>query len=148
MGYFCNMTVKDHAGSKGQIILKKDEDVLWFASVRDTVAFTRMPGEPREIAAIYVSDMSNVEDWSAPNLETWVEASKAFFVIGSTKKGGMGAPEPVPFASQDIAKSFAQEFGGKVVALSDIPDNMVLGTSDMEIETSELSSNLSEEVQK
>ena len=99
-----------------------------------------MPDEPRKIAVIYVSDMSNVSDWSAPNLESWIEASKAYFVIGSSKKGGMGAPEPVPFGSQDIANSFAQEFGGNVVTLSEIPDNMVLGTSDIENQLSDLPS--------
>ncbi len=141
-GYYCNMTVMDHAGSKGHIILDKDAEVFWFSSVRDTIAFTRMPGEPRNIAVIYVSDMSGVKDWAAPNLDSWIEASKAFFVIGSLKKGGMGAPEPIPFGTLNAANAFAGEFGGNVVKITDIPDSIILGTSDMEIRTGEMANEM------
>ncbi len=138
MGYYCSMTVMDHVGSKGHVILDKDHEVFWFSSVRDTIAFTRMPGEPRNIAVIYVSDMSNVEDWAMPDMGKWIDAASAHFVIGSSMRGGMGAPEPVPFADLSSAESFVQEFGGKVVNLQDIPDMMILGTDDMEAQTSEM----------
>jgi copper chaperone NosL len=143
-GYYCNMTVMDHAGSKGHVILNKDEEVFWFSSVRDTIAFTRLPGEPRDIAVIYVSDMSDVDDWSTPNLDVWIEAEKAFFVIGSSMMGGMGAPEPVPFSKQTAAESFVAEFGGMIVDLGSIPDHVVLGTSDMEIQLGEANNHSSE----
>ena len=51
------MNVLEHPGPKGQIITKGRIDPFWFTSVRDTVAFTLMPDQPRDIRAIYVSDM-------------------------------------------------------------------------------------------
>ncbi len=134
IGYYCSMTVMGHDGPKGQIHLDSDKEVKWFTSVRDTLAFTRIPGEPRDISVIYVSDMTGIKDWSAPGLAAWIEADKAYFVIGSSKKGGMGAPELVPFSASEAATSFAGEFGGKVVELADVPDNILVGTSDMEMQ--------------
>ena len=63
-GYYCLMTVVYHNGPKGQIILS-DKKTLWFTSIRDTISFTLSPEEPKNIAAIYVNDMSDA-DWDKP----------------------------------------------------------------------------------
>ena len=57
IGYYCNMIVEDHSGPKGQIFLSDKSDPIWFSSVRDAIAFTLLPEEPKNIAAIYVNDM-------------------------------------------------------------------------------------------
>ena len=44
MGVFCGMSLLEHPGPKGQIITASRIDPFWFTSVRDTVAFTLMPG--------------------------------------------------------------------------------------------------------
>jgi copper chaperone NosL len=127
IGYYCNMTVMDHHGPKGQIRLKSRNKPIWFSSVRDTVAFTLLPEEPKDILAIYVTDMSKAESWENPEAGNWIDAKTALFVTGSSRKGGMGATEPVPFASEEAAEKFAKHHGGKIVAFSDIPHGSVLG---------------------
>src|SRR3546814_11124339 len=60
VGYYCGMTVTEHPGPKGQVFLKGTAEPLWFSSVRDTLAFTMLPGEPRTVAALYVQDRKSV----------------------------------------------------------------------------------------
>jgi len=98
IGYYCNMTVADHPGPKGQAFVAGKDAPLWFSSVRDTLAFTRLPGEPKNIAALYVNDM-----------------------------GRMGAPEVVPFAEREAAGAFAARHGGTVLDFSSVPDDAVIG---------------------
>jgi len=129
-GYFCNMTMVEHHGPKGQIWLKRNTGPLWFSSVRDTVAFTLLPEEPRDIQAIYVTDMSGAGSWDNPLVNKWIDAHTAYFVIGSSKKGGMGTAEPVPFGSRSAAGDFSERFGGDVVTFDMIPENRILGSDD------------------
>lgn len=127
IGYYCNMTVVDHQGPKGQIQLKNRRDPIWFSSARDTIAFTLLPEEPRDIAAIYVTDMAEARSWENPDKRTWIDAKTAVYVLGSSKRGGMGAPEPVPFSTREAAESFSRQHGGRVVAFADIPKDSILG---------------------
>lgn len=127
-GYYCLMTVVYHKGPKGQIILS-DGKVNWFTSVRDTIAFTLLPEEPKNIAAIYVNDMSQA-NWDNPGEDNWIDARSAWYVIGSQRVGGMGAAEAVPFASQPSAQAFTEKHGGKMVAFKDIPPDYILESVD------------------
>lgn len=127
-GYYCLMTVVYHDGPKGQIILS-DGKVNWFTSVRDTIAFTLLPEEPKNIAAIYVNDMSQA-NWDNPGEDNWIDARSAWYVIGSKRVGGMGAAEAVPFSSLDAAQAFTQKHGGEVVAFKAIPADYILESSD------------------
>ena len=127
MGHYCGMNVLEHPGPKGQIILASRIDPVWFYSARDTIAFTMLPEEPKDIQAIYVSDMAKTPDWDKPGAANWVDAKKAWFVIGSKVRGGMGAEEAVPFSDHDAAARFSRENGGRVVAFSAIPKDYVLG---------------------
>lgn len=121
-GYYCLMTVVNHAGPKGQIILDSSK-VLWFTSVRDTIAFTRSPEEPKNISVIYVNDMANVE-WNNPGLNNWINAKKAWYVIGSNKKGGMGEQEIIPFSTKAEAKHFVDKNSGAIHNWDSIPENI------------------------
>ena len=127
-GYYCLMTVVYHKGPKGQVILT-DGKVHWFTSVRDTISFTLLPEEPKNIAAIYVNDMSNAE-WDNPGEDNWIQAKDAWYVLGSNRSGGMGAPEAVPFSSKEHANKFLNEHGGKVYAFSSIPESYVLDSKE------------------
>lgn len=129
IGYYCNMTVIEHAGPKGQVFLTDRERPLWFSSARDTVAFTMLPEEPRNISAIYVTDMG-LGDWNRYVPGAWVQAGKAWYVVGSGKVGGMGAPEPVPFADRIKAEEFRHRHGGRVLAFNQIPAEEILGFDD------------------
>jgi copper chaperone NosL len=127
IAHFCNMPVLDHPGPKGEIFLKGKTEPVWFASVRDTVAFTMLPEEPKEIAAIYVTVMGRAEGWLKPEPGGWVEAHAAWYVLGSEYDGGMGGREAVPFAKQEAAARFVARFGGRLARLADVPEEYVLG---------------------
>lgn len=123
-GYYCLMTVVYHDGPKGQIILS-DKKVLWFTSVRDTIAFTLSPEEPKNIAAIYVNDMAEA-DWKKPGLDNWIDAHTAWYVLGSNKAGGMGAPETVPFSTKAKAVFFVAKHGGTIHKFDAIPKEYIV----------------------
>jgi len=127
MGVFCGMNLLEHPGPKGQILTASRIDPFWFTSVRDTVAFTLMPEQPRDIRAIYVSDMARAPSWEDPGATNWIDARKAFFVIESRKQGGMGAAEAVPFGNRAAADEFVAGNGGRVVTFAEIPGAYVLG---------------------
>lgn len=127
-GYYCLMTVVYHKGPKGQIIMT-DGKVNWFTSVRDTIAFTLLPEEPKNIAAIYVNDMSQA-NWDNPGEDNWIDARSAWYVIDSKRVGGMGAPEAIPFTSQNSAQAFVKKHGGKVIAFKNIPADYILESAD------------------
>ena len=126
-GYYCLMTVVHHSGPKGQVILS-DQRILWFTSVRDTIAFTLSPEEPKNIAAIYVNDMTDA-DWDNPGADNWIEAKKAWYVIDSKLSGGMGAPEAIPFATKEKAELFTEQQGGVVYAFESIPKEYIIDSS-------------------
>jgi copper chaperone NosL len=126
-GYYCGMLLVDHAGPKGQIHLASRDTPLWFSSVRDTIAFLRLPEESRDIVAVYVNDMGKARNWDQPEAGAWVDAHAAWFVVDSAMRGGMGANEAVPFAARTDADAFRDRHGGQVVRLDAIPDDYVLG---------------------
>lgn len=125
VGYYCGMIVADHAGPKGQIFIEGKSEPLWFSSVRDAIAFTMLPEEPKRIAAIYVNDMGRAS-WNAPEPGTWIEARSAWYAIETGRAGGMGVPEAVPFADRPAAEAFAAAHGGRAAAFDDIPQAFVL----------------------
>ena len=131
-GHYCGMLLVDHEGPKGQIHLAGSNEPLWFSSVRDTIAFTRLPEESKDIAAIYVNDMGAAQDWAQPEPGTWTEARDAWFVIKSSRRGGMGAPEAVPFSDEAAAEAFRSAHGGKLVRFDDIPEDYVLGPVELD----------------
>lgn len=130
-GHYCGMLLADHTGPKGQIHVTSGPP-YWFSSVRDTIAFTRLPEEPRDIVAIYVNDMGRASNWDQPEPGTWIDARQAHFVIESDQVGGMGAPEAVPFSDPAAAEAFRAKHGGRVVKLDEIPDEYVLGPVQLE----------------
>jgi len=129
IGHYCGMNVLEHTGPKGQIILASSKEPVWFSSARDAISFTMLPEEPKDIQAIYVSDMAKAPSWDKPGTGNWVDARRAFFVIGSRMKGGMGADEAVPFSAKEAAEQFASENGGRVMAFADVPKDYVLGAT-------------------
>lgn len=125
-GHYCGMNVEEHTGPKGQIILASQDPPVWFSSARDALAFTMLAEEPKDVRAIYVSDMAKAPSWEEPGADNWVEARRALFVIGSRRTGGMGTPEAVPFSNRDAALRFAEQHGGSVVGFEQIPRSYVL----------------------
>ncbi|WP_417423120.1 nitrous oxide reductase accessory protein NosL [Hoeflea sp.] len=132
VGHYCNMTVLEHTGPKAQIFLANNPHPIWFSQVRDGIAYIRSPEELSEAVVVYVNDMAKAKNWDFPEEDTWIDASQAWFVIGSRKTGGMGTPEVIPFGTEVAANVFADENGGTVVQLAEIPDAYVLGSTGLD----------------
>ncbi len=128
LGHFCQMVVLDHPGPKAQIHLAGQPAPLFFSQVRDGIAYYKSAERDFEITAFYVSDMGRAKNWDEPGIGNWFDAESAHFVVGSNARGGMGAPELVPFSSETAAKGFADEKGGQLLMLADIPESAVLGS--------------------
>ena len=126
-GHYCQMNVLAHSGPKAQVHLSGNPFPLFFTQVRDAFAFDRMPEEEAEVVAIYVNDMgADDATWEEPGVDNWIAAADAYYVEGSERRGGMGAPEFVPFSDPKLAKRFAERHGGTVLAYGDISDESVL----------------------
>lgn len=134
LSYFCQMNIAEHGGPKGQIHLLGHEAPLFFAQVRDLLAYLKSPERDAEITAVYVSDMGAAPSWETPGISNWTAAESATFVVGAGVAGGMGAPEIVPFADHEAAKAFIQTYGGSALPFSQIPDASVLGPVDLDMQ--------------
>ncbi|MBP7002062.1 nitrous oxide reductase accessory protein NosL [Amaricoccus sp.] len=128
IGRYCGMMLTEHEGPKGQVLLQGSDEPLWFSSARDAVAFTLLPEEPKDIAAIYVSDMGAAPSWADPGADNWTDARAASYVLHSDAEGAMGGAEAVPFADRAKAEAFAAGHGGEVVAFDAIPPDYILGS--------------------
>lgn len=125
-GHYCQMVILEHQGPKAQAHLEGMPAPLWFSQVRDGVAYLKSPEQTAQVLVLYVNDMGRAIHWTQPGEENWIKASDAYFVVGSDAIGGMGAPEVVPFGGQLRAEKFANEHGGKIMRLNDIPIEAVL----------------------
>ncbi|MCF6326768.1 MAG: nitrous oxide reductase accessory protein NosL [Devosiaceae bacterium] len=132
IGFYDQMIVVGHAGPKAQIHLAGSTSPLWFSSVRDGLAYLKSPEQSAQILAIYVNDIGVAQNWLNMRIGNWIEAETAFFVVGSNAKGGMGAPEFVPFSSEDKAREFSIKRGGKILQFSEITADMVLAPVEQE----------------
>lgn len=121
-GYFCQMDLSGHPGPKAQIHLASfPGKPLFFSQVRDAVAYLRLPEQVDVVTATYVSDMGAAPSWDDPGALNWIAADQAVYVVGSSAKGGMDAPELVPFGDPAKAQAFAAAQGGTVMTLAQIP---------------------------
>lgn len=138
-GHYCQMGLLVHEGPKGQAHLEGLPAPLFFAQVRDLLAYLRMPEQSHAVAVAYVQDMTGAS-WAAPG--EWIRADRAVYVLGAGLRGGMGAAELVPFAHREDAARFAATHGGEVrafaaIAAADVlapeapPSTIVAGESDM-----------------
>ncbi|MFQ5622959.1 MAG: nitrous oxide reductase accessory protein NosL [Paracoccaceae bacterium] len=128
--FFCQMNVAEMPGPKAQAHLEGYPDPLFFAQVRDGVAYLKSPAKTAEMTAFYVSDMAKAPSWKDPGAENWILAADAYFVVGADVRGGMGAPELAPFGTAAAARAFADAHGGAVMTLDEIPADAVLGAFD------------------
>ncbi|WP_170550519.1 nitrous oxide reductase accessory protein NosL [Ruegeria atlantica] len=133
LSFFCQMNIAEHGGPKGQIHLEGYPTPLFFAQVRDMVAYLKSPERDAPIAAAYVSDMGAAPNWQQPGVSNWIAAEGATFVVGANVAGGMGAREVVPFADPAAAETFIGQYGGNLLPLSGIPDTEVLGPVDLDL---------------
>lgn len=127
VGHYCTMNLSEHNGPKAQIFLNGAPDKpVWFSTINQMFGYTKLPEEPKGIAAIYVTDMGQVADWNQPNADNaWTDAYQAYYVIDSRFIGGMGAEDALPFADRAQAQAFAEKNGGRVVAFNEMPEEYI-----------------------
>jgi len=131
LSHFCQMNVAEHGGPKGQIHLEGYPYPIFFAQVRDLVAYLKSPERDARIPAIYASDMGVAPSWETPGIDNWIAADTAHFVVDAGVAGGMGAPEIVPFSSIEAAQDFIARYGGRTTPLQSIPDEAAIGAVDL-----------------
>lgn len=134
LGHFCMMQLDQHPGPKAQIHLSGLPDPIFFAQVRDALAYVKGPERDADILAFYVSDMGVAASWALPGIDNWSDAATAHFVVGADVTGGMGAPEIAPFSDAVAARAFATRKGGQVMRLEDIPAEAVLAPVEVTLE--------------
>lgn len=125
VAHYCMMNIAEHPGPKAQVFLDGLPDPIFFAQVRDALSYLASAEQDGYVAAFYVSDMSRA-NWDAPGAGNWILAETAVYVVGSSRMGGMGVPELVPFSDQGAAQSFADTHGGTVHQKTDVPDHAYL----------------------
>lgn len=129
-GHYCQMLLLEHPGPKGQVHLEGEAEPLFFSQVRDAIAYRLMPEQSHSIRVIYVTDMGAAPSWEDPGPGIWIAADSALYVVGSSRIGGMGAPELVPFSDATAAAAFAASHGGQVQRLDEIAEADILGPAD------------------
>ncbi|MFO7594180.1 MAG: nitrous oxide reductase accessory protein NosL [Pseudomonadota bacterium] len=116
--HVCGMIITRFPGPKGEAFVKHQDEPKMFCSTRDLFVWLLQPETEAVVEAIYVHDMEKPA-WETPGAEHLIPAESAWFVIGSSRQGAMGATL-VSFAKRDAAETFAGEYGGKVLAFNDI----------------------------
>ncbi|HHG89339.1 MAG TPA: copper resistance protein CopZ [Devosia sp.] len=126
IGHSDQMIVMNHVGPRAQVHIAGRDEPLWFSSVRDGLVYLRSPEQTAKILAVYVNDIGVAQSWDEMGVGNWIDAETAFYVVGSDAKGGMGAPEFVPFSDEEKAQDFSSERGGEILGLGEITAEMVL----------------------
>ncbi len=114
--HLCGMLIKNFAGPKGELYQKHDTQIKKFCSTRDLFSYYLQPENIKQTEMLYVHNMA-VTPWSHPSDEVFIDARDAWYVIGSTAKGAMGATL-ASFKTKEQAKAFAEMQGGKVIDFS------------------------------
>jgi len=119
--HLCGMLITRFDGPKGEVFRKELGDkVFKFCSTLDMFSYYLDPENKRNVAQMYVHDMSKMP-WGSDSIDDkyFIDAKIAWYVSGSEKTGAMGKTL-ASFSAQKDAEAFAKAFGGKVVRLADI----------------------------
>lgn len=115
------MILADFPGPKGQIHYTSSKPD-YFCDTMELFSIYLQPEQRKRITGIFTQDMGKT-DWEKPQ-DNWIDAKKAWFVLGSSKAGSMG-PTLASFAEQKAAEDFAGQYGGKVLRFEEVTLEMV-----------------------
>lgn len=107
----CDMWIVKYPGPKGQIVMKNGH-VYKFCASKCMLCTLQRLGENDDIAGIYVHDVSRT-DWEKPSDEAYIDAKKAWFVGGSSRKATMGKSF-APLPTLELAQKFQAQYGGEI----------------------------------
>lgn len=115
------MLLRDYPGPKGQIRFA-DGRTEFYCDTIELLAVTLAGEQVRKVGGVFVQDMAQ-STWEAPTGH-WIDAHHAFYVQGSSRTGSMG-PTLASFADRASAEGFARQYGGQVLAFTEITLDMV-----------------------
>jgi copper chaperone NosL len=116
------MLLNDYPGPKGQLFYADASAPEFFCDTIELLHVLRAPEQVRAIKAVYVQDMAQA-NWDAPSGH-WIDARQALYVLGSKKRGSMGATL-ASFAQEADARRFIEQEGGQLLRFSEIKADMV-----------------------
>jgi len=116
--HLCGMLISNFPGPKGESVRKSSEQVNKFCSTRDMFAYYLQPENTRNVTQLFVHDMSKMP-WEELNDGHFIDAKKAWYVTGSSKRGAMGQTL-ASFSLEEHALAFSKEFGGEVYRFEEI----------------------------
>ena len=115
------MLLADYPGPKAQIHYAGQPTPEFFCDTVEMFALLLKPEQARQVTAAFVQDLDQTT-WDTPK-GAWIDAKKAFYVVGTRKRGAMGPTLP-SFGSRAGAEKFAAAEGGKVLAYAEITPDM------------------------
>jgi copper chaperone NosL len=115
------MSLTDYPGPKAQIVFN-DGRTEYLCSLAELFEVLSGRDGQRGAGASFVQDMGQA-DWNRPRGH-WIEARKAFYVLGSRAQGAMG-PAIGAFSRREEAQAFAAREGGRVLAYGAITSAML-----------------------
>jgi len=125
--HLCGMLITRFDGPKGEVFRKEQDDkVFKFCSTQDMFSYYLDPENTRNVAQMYVHDMSKMP-WGSESIDDkyFIDAKTAWYVVGSRKMGAMGKTL-ASFSQKADAEVFAKEFGGQVNSFEDINLNSLM----------------------
>jgi copper chaperone NosL len=125
--HLCGMIITNFPGPKGQLYERGQSQNRRFCSTRDMFAYLLDPEHQHNIQRAFVHDMA-VTPWDHPDEDTYIDAREAWYVVGSSRKGGMG-PTLASFAEEAHASAFALKYGGQLYRFEQISLEMLSAMS-------------------
>ncbi|EXF45400.1 lipoprotein involved in nitrous oxide reduction [Pseudomonas sp. BAY1663] len=119
--HVCGMIISDFPGPKGQAVEKGG--VKKFCSTAEMLGWWLQPENRRLDAKLYVHDMGR-SVWEHPNDEHLIDATSAYYVVGTSLKSAMGATL-ASFAEEKDAKALASLHGGRVLRFAEIDQTLL-----------------------
>lgn len=115
------MLLADYPGPKAQIHFANQNEPEFFCDTIEMFSVLLNPEQVRKVNGVYVQDMG-ATDWTSPK-GAWIDARKAFYVMGGSRKGSMGATY-ASFAQKVDAYKFVQRYGGHIMQFDDFKPEM------------------------
>lgn len=116
------MLLAEYPGPKGQMLVAGQTQPEWYCDTLELLNALLRPEQVRTVRGAWVQDMARA-DWERP-CGHWIDARQAHYVLGSRRKGSMGATA-ASFADASVAETFRAQHGGRVVAFADLRPDMV-----------------------
>ncbi|HFK8480614.1 TPA: nitrous oxide reductase accessory protein NosL [Pseudomonas aeruginosa] len=121
--HVCGMLIEEMPGPKGEAVLPGA--VRKFCSTAELFGWWLQPENRQGQARLYVHDMSQA-DWRHPDDARLIDATRAYYVVGIQRPGGMGATL-ASFADEEAATRLAAEEGGRVLRFDEIDQAVLQG---------------------